>query len=253
MQNTIDYKGLVGYLFWSELKADLNGYLLGPVWWILEPCLYVAVFYFAFAHMRGDGEHVYSLLCGITIWQWIAGIINQGANSVSRKRGILQNFNIHPATFPFVSALVNSFKFLIILGCVIVFFAYRGALHTGSLLDMIAWLSIAFVVCFSYALFFSVFIPFAPDLQILISRAMMLLMFLSGVIFPLKEMSDNTQKFLIWNPLAHIIEGGRQLFIYGESLDYSILTGIAVVHLALLLLAFWLLGKLRGEIPKRLV
>ena len=37
--NSINFKGLISYLFLFELKSDLGKYLLGPVWWVLEPSL----------------------------------------------------------------------------------------------------------------------------------------------------------------------------------------------------------------------
>ncbi len=235
------------------MRSDLNRYLLGPIWWVLEPCLYVAVFYFAFAHLRGQSDHVFSLLCGISVWHWISSVINQGANSLIKKKGILRSFSVHPIIFPISTLLVHTFKFAVVMICVITVLWLNGVLNFAGFPSFLLWILVCLVVCFSYCVNLSLIIPFAPDLQLIISRAMMLLMFLSGVIFPIKNMSHSVQEFLIWNPFAHLIESGRKVLLYGESLDPLFMATIVVIHIPFLWIGFFLLGKLRGEIPKRLI
>ncbi len=226
---------------------------MGPVWWVLEPSLYVIVFYLAFAHLRGGGDHVYSLLCGLSGWHWIAGVINQGANSLVRKKGILQSFSIHPIIFPVLTLLLQTFKFSVVLICVITVLWIGGVLKPAGLIDIVLWLATTMFVSFSYAVILSVIIPFAPDIQLIISRAMMLLMFLSGVIFPIGQMSAKAQAYLYWNPFAHLIEFGRKVLLYGESLDPVLISTMLLIHAPILIFGYLILGKLRGEIPKRLI
>ena len=251
--NSIDYKGLISYLFLSELKSDLDKYLLGPVWWILEPCLFVGVFYFLFAHLKGSGDFVYTLVCGITTWRWMMEIVNQGGTSVFRKKGVLQNFRVHPFVFPTVTLLVSTLKYIFIFACVLALYAAQGVLNFGNAADFTLWILCAILTSFSYGVFFSVVMPFAPDVQIVISRGTMLLMFLSGVIFPIQDMSEMAQKILFWNPFAHIIEGIRDLLLYGERIDPLTFLAIIGAHLPILIFSYVMLGHLRGEIPKRLI
>ncbi|MCA0901396.1 ABC transporter permease [Microbulbifer agarilyticus] len=251
--NSIDYKGLTSYLFLSELKSELDKYLLGPVWWVLEPCLFVGVFYFLFAHLKGSGDFVYALVCGITTWRWMMEIVNQGGASVFRKKSVLQNFRVHPFVFPLVSLLVSTLKYIFILMCVLALLATQNVLNFGNAVDFSLWVFCAILTSFSYGVFFSVIMPFVPDVQIVISRGTMLMMFLSGVIFPIHEMSEMAQRILFWNPFAHIIEGVRDLLLYGERIDPLIFLVIIGTHLPILIFSYFMLGRLRGEIPKRLI
>lgn len=251
--NSIDYKGLTSYLFLSELKSDLDKYLLGPVWWVLEPCMFVAVFYFLFAHLKGNGDFVYTLVCGITTWRWMMEVVNQGGTSVFRKKGVLQNFRVHPFVFPIVTLMVSTLKFIFVLACVLALLAVQGVLNFGHGADVALWIVCAILTSFSYGVFFSVIMPFIPDVQIVLSRATMLMMFLSGVIFPIQDMSEMAQQILFWNPFAHLIEGIRDLLLYGERIDPKIFLVIIGVHLPILIFSYVMLGRLRGEIPKRLI
>ena len=46
------YITLLDTLARFELKADARRYYLGYLWWVLEPMLYVAVFYLVFVKYR---------------------------------------------------------------------------------------------------------------------------------------------------------------------------------------------------------
>ncbi|GMG88731.1 ABC transporter permease [Biformimicrobium ophioploci] len=251
--NKIDYPALTSYLFWSELKSDMNKFMLGALWWVLEPALYVAVFYFLFAELRGRADFALVLVCGIVTWQWLIGIITSGASSVLKKKNLVQNFRVHPFAFPVVILLVNTFKYGVVLSFAIALFIWKDAFNPGTAVDFGLWFSAAIITAFSYAVLFSVATPFFPDLQMVISRAAMLMMFLSGVIFPISQMSPEAQALLYWNPFAHLIEGVRDLLLYGEAGDRQKLLIILVSHIPILLISYTLLSRLRGEIPKRLV
>lgn len=251
--NKIDYPSLLGYLFWSELRSDLDKFMLGAIWWILEPALYVTVFYFLFAELKGAGNFAITLVCGIVTWQWLIGVINSGANSVLRKKQIVQNFNVHPVVFPAVTLLTCTFRYIFVLTFAVTLFVWKGALNLGPLLDIVLWVFTAIITIFSYAVLLSLVTPFLPDLQMLISRAATLMMFLSGVIFPISDMPQEAQNILYWNPLAHLIEGGRNILLNGVSTDRIVLASMILTHIPILLFGFLMLDKLRGEIPKRLV
>ena len=251
--NLVDYKGLTSYLFRSELKSDLDKYILGAAWWIFEPFLFVSVWYFLFAHLKHGGDFVFSLICGIVTWRWLSEIINQGAASVSRKKAVLQNFRVHPFVFPVVSLMVSTFKFTIVLMCTIALLAWQDVLKLGGMLDALLLFFCALITAFSYGTFFSALTPFVPDVQIVISRTTMLAMFLSGVIFPISDMSETAQQVLFWNPFAHIVEGFRSILLFGEELNRSTIVTILVIHLPILGFSYLMLGHLRGEIPKRLI
>ncbi|WP_460802916.1 ABC transporter permease [Microbulbifer agarilyticus] len=251
--NSIDYPSLTKYLFWSELKSDLNKFMLGAVWWVLEPALYVAVFYFLFAELKGVGDFAISLICGIVTWQWINGVINSGASSVIRKKQIIQNFCVHPAIFPLVALLTATFRYVIVLMFAIALFSWKGALNLAAPIDLFLWFLVSVVAIFTYATFLGLVTPFLPDLQILISRASMMMMFLSGVIFPISKMPPEVQAILYWNPIVHLVEGARGGFLYGNAGDIKLFSIIIITHIPILIFSFVMLDRLRGEIPKRLV
>ncbi len=249
-----NYVNLVTYLFGAELRSDLNRYYLGTIWWFLEPCLYVAVFYLAFSHIRGGDEgFVYLLMCGIVTWKWLSSIIGQGASSLVSKKGLLTNFNIHPAVFPMAIVLTNTMKFTVILISLIVLLLVSGELNLAGWVNFLIWLPTCLLVVVAYTMFLSALMPFLPDLRIFVSNGLMLLLFVSGVIFPIDRMSEQVQQILVWNPFVHLIDGARRLLLWGQDLNLELFSFLALTHALLLFLSMALIGRLKGEIPKRLI
>ncbi len=249
-----NYFSLVTYMFSSELRSDLNRYYLGTIWWFLEPCLYVAVFYIVFANFRGgDGEFLYNLMCGLVTWKWISSIINQGASSLVRAKGLVTNFNVHPLVFPTVSLMVNTFKFFAVLAALLVLLAVKGALAFSGAEQLLLWFVVTSTVIFSYQILLSTMMPFLPDLRVIVTNMMMLLMFTSGVIIPVEQMPESVQGILYWNPFVYLIEGARAIFLHNDLLDYPVFGYLFLVHALLLVLGVIRLTSLKGEFPKRII
>ncbi len=250
----IDYASLTLYLFKAQVKSDINKYYLGTLWWFLEPLLYVVVFYFVFLNFRnGSDVYLMELICGLVVWKWISSCINQGANSISQAKGIISSFNVNPVVFPLASLFVNSFKFFVILVLALSFFCLKNVLDFSGLWPLFVWGVVALVIVFSYLLLFATFMPFLPDLRIIIGNFMMLAMFVSGVIVPLSSMPESAQSILTFNPFAIVIDGIRKIILHGESIDYLTYFNLLIVHFFIFVIGFYRVCRLKGEFPKRVI
>ena len=72
-----------------KLRADASGYFLGYIWWVLEPLLFVGVFYVVFEVLlkTGRGDYLIFLMCGKLAFIWFSKSVNQAANSILINRG----------------------------------------------------------------------------------------------------------------------------------------------------------------------
>lgn len=168
-------------------------------------------------------------------------------------KAVVANFNVHPFVFPLVSLMVNTFKYLVVLLALLVLLQQKEVLIFSGGLSFIIWFITSMTVLFSYQVILSSILPFLPDLKVIIGNLMMLLMFMSGVIFPINSMPLDFQILLFWNPFVYLIEGIRSILILGEDLNLKLYLFLFGIHLLVLLLGFNRLTRLKGEIPKRMV
>ena len=89
-----------------SLKADAQRYFLGYLWWILEPLLWVAVFYLVFEVLLGSGRaNFFNVSGGGQAHIYLVfKSVNQAANSLTASRGLIGNTDSPRWLFPGRSA-----------------------------------------------------------------------------------------------------------------------------------------------------
>ena len=74
-----------------SLKADARRYFFGYLWWILEPLLWVGVFYLVFEVLLNSGcaDFLVFLAVGKLTFIWFSKSVTQAANSLIGNRGLI--------------------------------------------------------------------------------------------------------------------------------------------------------------------
>lgn len=250
----LDYFGLFLYLYKVDFKNSATKYYLGLIWWAMEPLLYVLVFYFVFSQLRGkDGSYIYALLLGIVVWRWIQGSIIVSSRSLVRNKNIISSFNVNLLLFPIVDLAVVATKFLILLSCLLIFFQFKGVLVFHSFGKWVLLLSAAVLLIIFLSFFFCFLVPFIPDVQLILSNSMMLLMFLSGVIVPADLLPIGEYEILSYNPFIYVIVGFKAVLLGIGSFPRVELITIIFLSFLGCAVSGTVLHKANGTITKRSV
>ena len=69
----MNYKEILLYGVYSDLRTEVARRFLGFLWWIIDPVLYMAAFYvvFALALRQGGEDYAPFLLIGMVVWNCI--------------------------------------------------------------------------------------------------------------------------------------------------------------------------------------
>lgn len=250
----LSYLSLLKYLVVADFKSDVNRYFFGLFLWFAEPLMYVAVFYVAFSHLRsGDEGYIYFLIVGITTWRWLAGSISTATNSIVGKKQIISHFSVNPVVFTVSSLISHWFKFVVLLTGICGFLAYVGRLDFAGVAMFSLWFSATFTCLLACSLVSAYLVVYVPDTKVFIGQGLLLLMFLSGVIYPLDKVSAEIMSVLQFNPFLHIISGIRFLLMgHGEMPLMALTIVTAVSTFSLCLLAIFS-AKVSTDIPKRVL
>lgn len=243
---------LVLYKAYTELKSESGKYYAGFLWWILEPIIFMATFYAIFGVLfkRGGENFVPSLLCGLTVWKWFASSLNQGSSSITRNQSLLQVIHIKKIFFPAASIISNTIRFLIVFSLLLLFLLAYGIYPslTWSALPLVLLSQFIFII--GSATLASSIVPFLPDINQLIDKALTLLFFLSGVFFDIGRFPPKFQAILYFNPMAVIISSYRNIFLNNQWPDWNRLLFVVLGSIVLLLLAMYILHKNEYRYPK---
>jgi teichoic acid transport system permease protein len=232
----------------EEVRSAHQDTLLGNVWHLANPMLSVAVYYLVFGVMlnisRGIDNYVLWLMIGVFTFHLTSGCVLGGATAISSNQGLMRAIRFPRALLP-VSVIVQrllTFGFeLAVLAAV--------ALLTGEGLTW-RWLALPFVIGVHSALnlggaFYAARLNDSfRDIQQIIPFLFRLLMYVSGVMFPLDlyltsdKTGDLIPRLVGLNPLVGIINLYRWVLM-GTPLVAGEVAKVLVISALILTSGFW--------------
>ncbi|MBT7335921.1 ABC transporter permease [bacterium] len=235
--------GLITFKVYAELKAESNRTYAGYLWWVFEPLLFMAVYYFVFGVLfgRNTEDFVPFLLVGVTIWHWIQSSISHSASAISQNRPIISQVVVPKYVFPTVAFINNSLKFLVIVGLLLFFLVFYGFVPTERWFGLVTVLGAASLFVLGSSFLVSAVIPLVPDLKILLDNGLRAMMFMSGIFFDIANLGQQWQDLLRLNPVAVIVEQARLILLRNEGPYFYDLAYVSAVGLVLLILGATLL------------
>lgn len=246
------YFELLVYRANAELSREASRAYLGFIWWILDPLLYMAIFYIVFGVglRKGGSDYVMYLLCGLLVWKWIDSTIRTSCGIISSSVGLMGQVYIPKIILPAVIVVANTYKFLIVYLIFLVSLLLFHMPVTEAWLYIPVLLLIEFLLICAVSGFGAALVPIIPDAKYLVNYGMTLLFFLSGIFFDINDIAPEIQVYLRWNPMVTIIDGHRAVLLYGEAPDMTGLIWVGGASLILFVLMFFLLVKLDRFYPR---
>lgn len=228
---------LLGLLVRRELKVKYRGTILGYLWSMLNPLLFMLIIWAVFRSFVKDvpNYHLY-VLSGIVAWNAISGSIHQGAQSVVNNGNLLRKVRVPAFLFSMVpvgSCIVN-FCLALIPFTVVALFSGITLHSSFLLLPVLVALLVMFLFGISLALG-SLNVLFR-DVGHVLEPVMTISFYATPVIFDRtsSSFSPKLAALLGLNPFTHFIEAFRfALLGKGQlnGIEFMILVGLAVVSL----------------------
>ncbi len=225
------YLQLVLYKTYATLKAEAARTYISFLWWIVEPVMYMLVFYLVFALLlhRFTEDFVAFLLIGLVVWRWFDSTVRQGSNSIVSNKSLMRQVYVPKILFPTVVILSNSIKFLIVFVLLIVFLNWYGLPMTSAYWSLPLLLMTQLLVISAGTLLLSSVVPFVPDLRIVVGNILLVMFFVSGVFFSTDRVPEEYQAYLSLNPMFTLIVSYREVLLNGSWPD---LWGLSVIVLS---------------------
>jgi lipopolysaccharide transport system permease protein len=239
-----------------KLKSQANTLVLSYLWWVLEPLLFVALFYFVFKYVlyRGSEDFFLFLMVGKIPFLWFSKAVNSGANSIVQNKGLIMQRVIPKVIFPLVNCQEAFYKQLFAFSVLIIFLVFNGHTNFQNWWQLIPLILLQYILIVGVASFFAVFVTLARDFTVIIAMFMMALMFTSGIFWDINLIQDQSMKELLLtlNPLAALIDGYRQVLIYDNTLNIKYMVAVLVWGLMSLSVGAYCLNRYSNTLTRRL-
>ena len=246
------YIELVWYKTYADLRVEVSRGYLGILWWVLEPVLYMIVFYvvFGIVFQRGGEDYVAFLLIGLVTWRWFDSTVRIGSNQLISNSNLMQKVYVPKILFPTITVLTNTAKFLIVLSILLLFLVFYGVPveNFWLALPVLFFIQLSLIIAITWTV--SVIVPFIPDIRIMVDSGLTLMFFMSGIFFDIESLPSLVAGDLRLNPMAILIESYRDVLINGNWPDWNTLGVVFLASLLLLFASFRLHRKFNYIFPK---
>jgi ABC-type polysaccharide/polyol phosphate export permease len=239
----------------SSLKREATQTFLGFLWWIINPLIYVVIYYFlavVIFSARGEG-YIPFLIVGLFVWRWTALAVQAAGASIYNRANLIRQIYIPKPVFPLAAIIDQTIKFLVSLVVLIVALYFFGIDLTYSVLylPVLVLIQLALILGLGYVL--SVIIPIVPDIRNLVGFIFQAGVFLSGILWGRGHLPEKYHLFLDINPMATLIEAYRAVLLMGQAPDFGLLWPTPVVFGILLVGGLIALARLDRLFPKFIV
>lgn len=249
------YFELIRYQIYANLKAETARGGLGILWWVVEPVLYMSVFYVVFQYVlsRGGDDFIPFLITGLTVWKWFQSSLMQGSMSIQAGAGLMKQVHLFKLYFPIVAVLSGTVKFLFVLVMLLVFLVMLGFPVS------VEWLSLPLLVVtqlmfiLTLSGLISVIMPFFPDLKLVLENALVLGLFISGTFYDIATAPERVRFYLKLNPMANLMNEYRAVLLRGEWPDFGYLCFVVLGSSLGIYIVFILTRRFDRIYPKIIV
>lgn len=240
-----------------ELLGEMRDSKFGIFWNFASPAIQIITFYLVFglAMGRGDMEGIPYLpwvVVGFCAWWYIQPCIVHGCSAIFSKVNVITKMKFPISVLPMtvvLKELFNHFCMLAIALVVLLLYGYFPKLHwLGILYYMIAAIALVEAI----ALITSVLTMLWRDVKKLITSLMRMLLYLSGVLFPVSYWAKVplVEFVMKLNPVFYIVQGYRDSVFFGKGPLAHPLLGLYfwIVVIAMLVIGSMLMYKFKKKL-----
>lgn len=234
-----DYRELIFFFTWRDIKIKYKQTVIGAAWAILQPFLLMLVFtvFFSGAMSIQSGGIPYPVFVysGLMLWTVFATGLSNSGNSMVSNANIIKKIYFPRLIIPISAVLATLVDFVmtfaVYLG-ILFYFGYQAAIPS-LLLFLPLSLAMTVVASFGLGSFLAALNVKYRDFRYIIPFMIQVLMFLTPVIYPVSIIKiEWLSQILQLNPVAGAIDLMRSA-ITGAPVEWAMVARGAVVALLL--------------------
>lgn len=244
-----EYKGLMYFMVWRDLKVRYKQTALGAIWAVIVPTFTMAVFTVVFgrlAKVPSDGiPYPIFSFAALLPWTYFSSSLSLTGNCLVNNTDLITKVYFPRLILPIASVISGLVDFLIASSVLVVLMFYYGVSPTFNIL---LWPVLMIpIVAFSLGagIILAVVNVRFRDIKYTIPFLIQIGLFLTPVIYPTSILPDGFEFVAALNPLAGVIEGMRSALFPERPIDW-VLVGIST-FVAFAILTFSIVYFLKSE------
>lgn len=223
-RETWEYRELLYFFVWRDIKVRYRQTVLGAAWAVLQPLLSMVIFTLCFGKLAGisSGRVPYALFsfAALLPWTYFANALNSAGNSLAGNSHLITKVYfprlILPASAIFAGLVDFAIAFAVFLGLLL---SYGLTPPPTALLTVPLLTLFVATLALGLGLWLSALTVQYRDIRHVVPFLIQLGLFISPVVYPLRLIPPGYRWLAGLNPMAGIIEGFRSS-LFGQPWDW---------------------------------
>jgi lipopolysaccharide transport system permease protein len=209
-----EYRELVAFLVWRDVKVRYKRAALGIAWAVLQPLMTMVIFTVVFGKLAGlPSEGVpYPLFtfAALIPWQLFSGAVSAASNSLVGSGALLSKVYFPRLIVPIASVAATLVDFAVGLGMLFALMIWYGHPPPAAIVTLPLFVVLALITALGIGLWTSAMNVRYRDVQYLMPFAMQFVLLASPIAYSSSIVPGGTVRILYaMNPLVGIIQGFR--------------------------------------------
>ena len=232
------YRELLYFLSWRDIKVRYKQTLLGAAWAIMQPVLTMllfSVFFGKLAKMPSDGiPYPLFAYTALVPWTLFANALTQSSNSLVQNANLLKKVYFPRLVMPISSVISGVVDFLCALIALAAMMLFYGVLPTSNMIWLPFLLILAFGTALGVGLWLSAINVQFRDVRHAMPFLTQFWLFATPIAYPSSLLSEPWRTLYGINPMVGVVEGFRWALLGTETAPGPMLLVSALAALTVL-------------------
>jgi lipopolysaccharide transport system permease protein len=230
-----EYRELLYFLTWRDIKVRYKQTALGMAWVILQPLLLMLVFTMFFGRLVGlpsDGiPYPVFTYTALLPWQLFSRALNEGSMSLIAHERVITKTYFPRILLPASAVLASLVDFGIASLVLIGFLLFYGAQPGLAIFTLPLFVLLVAMAAFGVSLWLAAFNVLYRDVRYVLPFLTQIWMFATPIIYPISVVPDSWRLLYSLNPMVGVVEGFRWALL-GNSSGMDAMFGLSALVVA---------------------
>jgi lipopolysaccharide transport system permease protein len=208
-----EYRELIYFLVWRDIKVRYKQTALGAVWAIIQPVFTMLVFAVFFGHlakMPSDGvPYPIFAFAALVPWTFFANALTQASNSLVGNANLIKKVYFPRLAVPLASVLSGIVDFTLAFGVLLLLMLGYGVGFSQRLLWIPLFVLLTMTTALAVALWLSALNVEYRDVRHTVPFLTQFWLFATPVAYPSSLLSEPWRTVYGLNPMVGVVEGFR--------------------------------------------
>lgn len=218
------YRELLYFMVWRDIKVRYKQTALGILWIVLQPFVTIIIFSALFGKLLGvpSGGVPYPIFLYVALlpWQYFANSLTRSSTSLVGSAHLVTKVYFPRLTIPLSGVMAGLVDFGVAFLVLASLMIYYRVVPTTAILFLPGFLLLAMLTALGFGLWLSALNVRYRDINHLVPFIVQTWMYLTPVIYSSTLIPEQFRWLLALNPMTGVVEGFRWALL-GNYLDYA--------------------------------